>query len=91
MGIVLVIVNSVFENYVQLVEIKNLYWRLHYLDNTRAPLTFFCICLVELDDVNEMERVLQKRNPFFKNLERGWKHNHTTINEKILRLREWQE
>lgn len=91
MGIVLVIVNSVFENYVQLVETKNLYWRLHYLDNTRAPLTFFCICPVELDDVNEIERVLQKRNPFFKNLERGWKHNHTTINEKILRLREWRD
>ena len=71
MCIVLVIVNSVFENYLQLVETKNLYWRLHYLVNRRAPLTFFCVCPVELDGVNGMERVLQKRNPFFKNLEGG--------------------
>ena len=68
MEIVLVIVNSIFENYIKLVETKNLHWRLHYLDNTRAPLTFFCIYPVELDDVNDMEHVLQKRNPFLKTL-----------------------
>ena len=60
MGVVYVLVNSAFENYVKIVRTTNLEHRLRSLDNTSVPLPFRCVYAVEVDDENDVERLLHQ-------------------------------
>ena len=48
LGVVYVLVNSVFENYVKIGRTTNLERRLRSLDNTSVPLPFRCVFAVEV-------------------------------------------
>ena len=58
MGIVYVLTNPAFENYVKIGKTINLEQRLRSLDNTSVPLPFRCVFAVEVEDENEVERLL---------------------------------
>ena len=60
MGVVYVIVNSAFENYVKIGKTTNLQQRLRSLDNTSVPLPFRCLYAVEIDDENHVEHLLHQ-------------------------------
>ena len=60
MGVVYVIVNSAFENYVKIGKTTNLQQRLRSLDNTSVPLPFRCLYAVEVDDENHVEHLLHQ-------------------------------
>ena len=60
MGIVYVLINPAFENYVKVGKTTNLEQRLRSLDNTSVPLPFRCVFAVEVDDENEVERLLHQ-------------------------------
>jgi hypothetical protein len=59
MGIVYVLVNPAFENYVKVGHTTNLDQRLRSLDNTSVPLPFRCVYAVEVGDkFNSVERLV---------------------------------
>ena len=60
LGVVYVIVNSAFENYVKISKTTNLQQRLRSLDNTSVPLPFRCLYAVEVDDENHVEHLLHQ-------------------------------
>ena len=60
MGIVYVLTNPAFENYVKIGKTINLEQRLRSLDNTSVPLPFRCVFAVEVEDENEVERLLHQ-------------------------------
>ena len=60
MGVVYVIVNSAFENYVKIGKTTNLQQRLRSLDNTNVPLPFRCLYAVEVEDENHVEHLLHQ-------------------------------
>ena len=60
LGVVYVLVNSAFENYVKIGRTTNLEHRLRSLDNTSVPLPFRCVYAVEVDDENDVERLLHQ-------------------------------
>ena len=60
LGVVYVLVNSAFGNYVKIGRTTNLEHRLRSLDNTSVPLPFRCVYAVEVDDENDVERLLHQ-------------------------------
>jgi hypothetical protein len=60
LGVVYVLVNSAFENYVKIGRTTNLEHRLRSLDNKSVPLPFRCVYAVEVDDENDVERLLHQ-------------------------------
>ena len=58
MGIVYVLVNPAFDNYVKVGRTINLEQRLRSLDNTSVPLPFRCVYAVEVDDEVAVERLV---------------------------------
>lgn len=60
MAIVYVLVNPAFENYVKIGKTNNLEQRLRSLDNTSVPLPFRCVFAVEVDNEDEVERLLHQ-------------------------------
>ena len=60
LSVVYVLVNSAFENYVKIGRTTNLEHRLRSLDNTSVPLPFRCVYAVEVDDENDVERLLHQ-------------------------------
>ncbi len=58
MGIVYVLVNQAFENYVKIGLTTNLKKRLKDLDNTSVPLPFRCVYAVEVENEKDVERLL---------------------------------
>ena len=60
LGVIYVLVNSAFENYVKIGRTTNLEHRLRSLDNTSVPLPFRCVYAVEVDDENDVERLLHQ-------------------------------
>ena len=60
MGIVYVLTNPAFENYVKIGKTINLEQRLRSLDNTSVPLPFRCVFAVEVEDENAVERLLHQ-------------------------------
>ena len=60
MGIVYVLNNPAFENYVKIGRTTNLEQRLKQLDNTSVPLPFRCVFAIEVDDANSVERLVHQ-------------------------------
>lgn len=60
MGIVYLLTNPAFENYVKIGKTTNLEPRLRSLDNTSVPLPFRCVFAVEVEDENEVEHLLHQ-------------------------------
>jgi len=60
MGVVYVLTNPAFDNYVKVGKTTNLKQRLRALDNTSVPLPFRCVYAVEVDDEDEVERLLHQ-------------------------------
>jgi hypothetical protein len=60
LGIVYVLINPAFENYIKIGRTINLEQRLRSLDNTSVPLPFRCVFAVEVEDENEVERLLHQ-------------------------------
>lgn len=60
MGVVYVLTNAAFDSYVKIGKTNNLEQRLRSLDNTSVPLPFRCVYAVEVDDENEVERLLHQ-------------------------------
>ncbi len=60
MGIVYVLNNPAFENYVKIGRTINLEQRLKQLDNTSVPLPFRCVFAIEVDDANSVERLVHQ-------------------------------
>jgi hypothetical protein len=60
LGIVYVLVNPAFENYVKIGKTTNLEQRLKSLDNTSVPLPFRCVYAVEVNDESYIERLLHQ-------------------------------
>jgi hypothetical protein len=58
MGIVYVLVNPAFDNYVKVGRTTNLEQRLRSLDNTSVPLPFRCVYAVEVVDEVAVERLV---------------------------------
>ena len=59
MGIVYVLVNPAFENYVKVGHTTNLEQKLRSLDNTSVPLLFRCVYAVEVgDDFSSVDRLV---------------------------------
>ena len=57
MGIVYVLINPAFEWYVKIGKTTDLVQRLKSLDNTSVPLAFRCVHAVEVDDMDNVERL----------------------------------
>ena len=79
MGVVYVLVNSAFENYVKIGRTTNLERRLRSLDNTSVPLPFRCVFAVEVDDENEVERLLHQ----------AFADNRTKTTREFFQLEDW--
>ena len=79
MGVVYVLVNSAFENYVKIGRTTNLERRLRSLDNTSVPLPFRCVFAVEVDDENEVERLLHQ----------AFADNRTRTTREFFQLEDW--
>jgi hypothetical protein len=60
LGIVYVLNNPAFENYVKIGRTTNLEQRLKQLDNTSVPLPFRCVFAIEVDDANSVERLVHQ-------------------------------
>mgnify|MGYP001313161743 FL=1 len=60
MGIVYVLSNPAFENYVKIGRTIDLEQRLKQLDNTSVPLPFRCVFAIEVDDANSVERLVHQ-------------------------------
>lgn len=60
MAIVYVLSNPAFEDYVKVGKTDNLEQRLRRLDNTSVPLPFRCVYAVEVDNVDEVERLVHQ-------------------------------
>ena len=58
MGIVYVLINPAFDNYVKVGRTTNLEQRLRSLDNTSVPLPFRCVYAVEVADEVAVERLV---------------------------------
>ena len=56
-GIVYVLVNPAFDNYVKIGKTINLEQRLKQLDNTSVPLPFRCVYAVEVPDMDKIEKL----------------------------------
>ena len=57
MGIVYVLINPAFEGYVKIGKTTDLVQRLKSLDNTSVQLAFRCVHAVEVDDMDNVERL----------------------------------
>ena len=79
LGVVYVLVNSAFENYVKIGRTTNLERRLRSLDNTSVPLPFRCVFAVEVDDENEVERLLHQ----------AFADNRTRTTREFFQLEDW--
>jgi hypothetical protein len=60
LGIVYVLSNPAFENYVKIGRTIDLEQRLKQLDNTSVPLPFRCVFAIEVDDANSVERLVHQ-------------------------------
>lgn len=60
MGIVYVLTNPAFDNYVKVGRTIDLEQRLKQLDNTSVPLPFRCVFAVEVDDEVAVERLVHQ-------------------------------
>lgn len=60
MGVVYVLTNPAFDNYVKIGRTANLEQRLKSLDNASVPLPFRCVYAVEVDDESDVERLLHQ-------------------------------
>jgi hypothetical protein len=60
MGIVYVLSNPAFDNYVKIGRTIDLEQRLRQLDNTSVPLPFRCVYAVEVEDDVKVERLLHQ-------------------------------
>jgi len=60
MGIVYVLVNQAFENFTKIGRTTNLEQRLKQLDNTSVPLPFRCVYAIEVEDENQVEKLLHQ-------------------------------
>ena len=60
MGIVYVLLNPTFDNYVKVGRTIDLEQRLKQLDNTSVPLPFRCVFAVEVDDEVGVERLVHQ-------------------------------
>jgi hypothetical protein len=60
MGIVYVLSNPAFDNYVKVGRTIDLEQRLKQLDNTSVPLPFRCVFAVQVDDENAVERLVHQ-------------------------------
>lgn len=60
MGIVYALVNPAFENFTKIGKTTNLVQRLKQLDNTSVPLPFRCVYAIEIEDENQVERLLHQ-------------------------------
>lgn len=56
-GIVYVLVNDAFEDYVKIGKTANLEQRLRNLDNTSVPLPFRCVYAVKVSDMDAIEKL----------------------------------
>jgi hypothetical protein len=56
-GIVYVLVNEAFDNYVKIGKTINLEQRLRQLDNTSVPLPFRCVYAVSVEDMDNVEKL----------------------------------
>jgi len=56
-GIVYVLVNEAFDNYVKIGKTINLEQRLRQLDNTSVPLPFRCVYAVSVEDMDTVEKL----------------------------------
>ena len=53
-GIVYVLVNEAFDNFVKIGKTINLEQRLKQLDNTSVPLPFRCVYAIEVSDIDQI-------------------------------------
>ena len=60
MGVVYVLTNSAFEDYVKVGRTTNLEQRLKQLDNTSVPLPFRCVYAVEVEDDSLVEKLVHQ-------------------------------
>ncbi len=56
-GTVYVLTNPAMDGYVKIGKTSNLEQRLKYLDNTSTPLPFRCVFAVEVEDMDQVERL----------------------------------
>lgn len=56
-GIVYVLVNEAFDNFVKIGKTINLEQRLKQLDNTSVPLPFRCVYAIEVSDMDQIEKL----------------------------------
>ncbi len=56
-GIVYVLVNEAFDNFVKIGKTINLVQRLKQLDNTSVPLPFRCVFAIEVTDMDKIEKL----------------------------------
>ncbi len=60
MSIVYILTNTAFDGYVKIGKTTNLEQRLRSLDNTSVPLPFRCVYAVEVENGDEVERLLHQ-------------------------------
>lgn len=56
-GVVYVLVNEAFDNFVKIGKTINLEQRLKQLDNTSVPLPFRCVYAIEVSDMDQIEKL----------------------------------